>query len=97
MQEQPESPTTVITDSEHVQFQCQITPPYREPLPPVPEDVAPPQPPPKLPPPPPCCPLLPPGASSDLVEALPTILVGIGFAWAIGMVTGAFIFSAPSE
>ena len=32
-----------------------------------------------------------------LVEALPTILVGIGFAWCIGVATGAFIFSSPIE
>jgi len=32
-----------------------------------------------------------------LVEALPTILVGIGFAWVIGVATGAWIFSSPIE
>jgi hypothetical protein len=33
---------------------------------------------------------------SDIVEALPTILVGIGLAYAVGMLTGAFLFS-PAE
>jgi len=33
--------------------------------------------------------------SDPLVEALPTILVGIGVAWAVGVATGAVIFSSP--
>ena len=35
----------------------------------------------------------PPMPSSDLGDALPTILVGIGIAWMVGVATGAFIFS----
>jgi hypothetical protein len=81
-----------------VKFNARIEPPY-EPqsvteLPPVPEG------------PPPCC--TPPPVKTEipipfiyhgdpLVEALPTILVGIGFAWCIGVATGAWIFSSPIE
>lgn len=32
-----------------------------------------------------------------LVEALPTVLVGVGIAWMIGVLTGAWIFSPPVE
>ena len=87
--------------SEHVKFHCTIEQPFREPtaevLPPVAEETDAPPPSPKKKP--ACCPLQPPPelASSDLVEALPTILVGIGFAYAVGMLTGAFIFSTPVE
>jgi len=35
-------------------------------------------------------------ASSDLVEALPTLMVAVGVAYIIGVVTGAYVFSAPS-
>ena len=99
---QESDPDTVITTSEHVKFNCQIEQPFRETaaeiLPPVEEEPDGPPPSPKKKP--ACCPLSPPPAptsSSDLVEALPTILVGIGFAYAIGMLTGAFIFSTPLE
>ena len=97
-----ESPNSVVTTSEHVQYNCQIEPPFRETaaeiLPPLPEE-------PEEPPPKPkpskatCCPLPPPPSmsSSDLVDALPTILVGIGMAYAVGMLTGAFIFSPAVE
>ena len=83
-----------------VKFNAHIESPY-EPasvmdLPPAPEG------------PPPCCeppikteiptPTIPFIYHGDpLLEALPTILVGIGFAWCIGVATGAFIFSSPIE
>ena len=75
-----------------VKFNAQIEPPFQAPE----ED-------PPLPPAPassPCCvsaPLTQPTLSDPMSDMLPTILVGIGFAWAIGVVTGAIIFSVPSE
>lgn len=35
--------------------------------------------------------------SDPLIEVLPTVLVGIGVAWLLGIVTGACIFSPTSE
>ena len=35
--------------------------------------------------------------SDPVLDALPTILVGIGAAYLVGMATGAFIFSSPVE
>ena len=96
-----EQSDTDTTTSEHVKFNCQIEQPFRETaaevLPPVEEEPDGPPPSPKKKP--VCCPIPPPAltSSSDLVEALPTILVGIGVAYAIGMLTGAFIFSTPVE
>lgn len=43
----------------------------------------------------PCCPVV--SGSDPLMEILPTILAGLGAAWLIGVATGAFIFSTPSE
>lgn len=43
----------------------------------------------------PCCPAV--SGSDPLMEILPTILAGLGAAWLIGVATGAFIFSTPSE
>ena len=44
-----------------------------------------------------CCPVadftLP--HTDPLLEALPTILVGIGIAWAVGVATGAILFTVP--
>ena len=81
---------------EHVRFNCSIEQPFTQPVD---------EPPPEPPPPTPkvkkekatCCPISPPAAHSDLVDALPTVLVAIGFAYAIGMLSGAFIFSSPVE
>lgn len=53
--------------------------------------------PPLMPPPPmpsPRCEIVP--AASEMVEALPTILCGIGLAYLVGVATGAVIFSPPS-
>lgn len=68
----------------HVEPPCGLAPPPKEPRP--------------------CCPKpaeVPPIPfvyhGDPLVEALPTILVGIGFAWVVGVAVGAFIFSAPME
>tara|TARA_B100000212_G_scaffold313296_1_gene266106 strand:- start:914 stop:1240 length:327 start_codon:yes stop_codon:yes gene_type:complete len=99
-EEERESPDSVITTGEHVRFNCQIEQPFRETAAEdsLPEEPVGPPPTPKKKP-PSCCPMPPiepMTPSSDLVEALPTILVGIGFAYAIGMLTGAFIFSTPS-
>ena len=48
-----------------------------------------------------CCPTTPPIPlilhRDPLVEALPTVLVGVGVAWMIGVATGAWIFSSPVE
>ena len=46
-----------------------------------------------------CCPVYapPPAPSSDLVDALPVILMGIGAAYVIGVVTGAFMFVPSLE
>ena len=84
-----DSPNSVVTTADHVRYSCQIEPPVEVP---APREELPPPPPQK----PPCCPVLPDPASS-LVDALPTILVGIGVAYAIGMLTGAFIFSPVVE
>jgi hypothetical protein len=97
-----ESPDTVITTPGHVTFNCQIEPPFREQVevPEVPEEEPEPPPPPPRKPKPSCCPVAPlaeAGSSSELVEALPTILVGIGVAYAIGMLTGAFIWSPSAD
>ena len=100
-EESDRSPESVITTSEHVTYNCQIEQPFRdtaaEVLPPVEEEPEAPPPNPKKKP--ACCPLPQPlmQPSSDLVEALPTILVGIGAAYVIGMLTGAFIFSPPVD
>lgn len=83
-------------EQQQVKFNATIEPPFREnepepepkPLetkpPPKRKDAA-------------CCPigappLLMSTGSSDLLDALPTILVGVGVAYAIGMATGAFLF-----
>ena len=90
------SPTSVITTDAHVQYNCQIVPPFTEAAPEVAEEPPQPEVIEKPRPKPHCCPLPTPliaGPSSDLVEALPTILVGIGCAYLIGMASGAFIFS----
>lgn len=96
-EEEGASPTSVVTTKDPtVRFNCQI-----DGIEPAPAD----EPPPatvKLevkPKAPKCCPVSPPLAplappSSDLVEALPVILVGIGVAYTVGMLTGAFIFSS---
>lgn len=86
-----------------VEFNARIEPPFEMPVPTVP---------PPTPPTPqrmeretqtePCCdypsPPSPPKTYGDaaLVEALPTILIGIAIAWVAGICTGAFIFSTPS-
>ena len=85
-----------MTTADHVRYNCQIEAPFREAAPTPIEEEQPQEPPaPKAS----CCPLpatsVP--SSSELVEALPTILVGIGFAYAVGVLTGAFIFSSPVE
>lgn len=75
---------------DNVKFNCQIEPPHAEaPLPPEPDVPPPPKPAPN------CCPMPP--VSSELVEALPTVLVAIGVAYLVGMATGAFIFSPSLE
>ena len=51
-------------------------------------------PPPMTPMPSPRCEIVP--AASEMVEALPTILCGIGLAYLVGVATGAVIFSPPS-
>ena len=47
---------------------------------------------------PPCCAAPTPYEArhnDDLSDVIPTILVGIGVAYAVGLVTGAWIFSTP--
>lgn len=98
------SPTSVVTTEDvGVSFNCQITPPHREEkeLSDLVEEETPPSAPQPVPA-RPCCPVTPPvplvsGPSSELVEALPTIMIGIGIAYAVGMLSGAFIFSSPVE
>ena len=101
--EDEQRPSERAKDDECVKFNCEITPPFHEsvvePPPPTPE--------PEHEKKQSCCasPVPVPAAlatigaspSSDLVEALPTILVGISVAYAIGMLTGAFIFSPSLE
>ena len=78
-----EEPT--LADSEHVKFNATIVPPETVPAPPPPTCPAMPIPPPEL----------PPYSHSDLIDALPTIFVGFGGAFAVGVLTGAVIFSPP--
>jgi hypothetical protein len=77
-----------------VSFRALIEPPNTPPAPPVPTGPE--------PPPPPVSPdsvidLTQPDISqlqtSDLLEALPTVLVGIGVAYLVGVASGAWIFS----
>lgn len=85
---------------ETVKYNCVIEPPaFPDPSPPAPEEAAPCCPPTKtvevqtkpfVPPP---CPFIYQG--DPMLEALPTILVGVAAAYFIGMATGFFIFSAP--
>ncbi len=77
-------------EDEAVKFNATIEPPHADcpaappPSPPTPTTAA------EVP----CCPVMP-HRSSDLVDALPVVLVGIGCAYAIGLATGAWIFSTP--
>jgi len=72
---------------EAVRFNAVIAPPMG--LPPVPT-----QPPPPTPMPEACCPA---PCQSELLDALPMILVGIGIAYMVGVATSACIFYSPLE
>ncbi len=77
--------------SEGVKFNCVVEKPFGDAPAAAPAEEEPMI---ELPPaaPPPCCPI--PTVSSDLLEALPTVLVAIGVAYVIGVASGAFIFSS---
>ena len=75
-----------------VQFNAVIEPPREEPKVKIEQCHTPPPPPPT----PPCC-LPEQQEQSDLLSALPTILVAMGVFYAIGLASGALFFSAPID